>query len=122
MLFRSFYSWSETRAFPLNAVITGTPPKQYIQCKADLSDGTVLGINALNAEYTGEVTKQHSYDGEEFSDGILMADFLVCDLDELYAGLTEEKCITFRFWLAGDATLTTFVMNYRNGDDDDGKS
>ena len=46
-------SWSDSRAFPLNAMITGTPPKQYIECMADLSDETVLGIKALNAEYTG---------------------------------------------------------------------
>ena len=117
------FSWSETRAFPLNAVITGTPPKQYIECLADLSDGTVLGIKSLNAEYTGNVTEQHSFDlGETFTEEIPMADFLTSDLDEMYAGLLEDKTITFRFWLDGDATLTTFVMNYRNGDDDDGKS
>lgn len=39
----------------------------------------------------------------------------------MHEGLTEERCITFRFWLSGDAALTGFVMNYRNGDDDDGK-
>ena len=115
----SVYSWSDSRAFPLNAIITGTPPKQYIECMADLSDGTVLGIKALNAEYTGEVSVQYSYDEESFIDEMPMADFLLMDLDEFYAGLTEAKTITFRFWLAGDATLTSFVMNYRNGDDDD---
>ena len=115
----SVYSWSDSRAFPLNAIITGTPPKQYIECMADLSDGTVLGIKALNAEYTGKVFVQYSYDGESFIDEMPMADFLLMDLDELYAGLTEAKTIMFRFWLAGDATLTSFVMNYRNGDDDD---
>ena len=114
----SVLSWSDSRAFPLCAVITGTPPKQYIECMADLSDGTVLGIKALNAEYTGNVTEQHSYDGRIFTDEVSMADFLTTDLDVLYAGLTDTKTITFRFWLAGDATLTTFVMNYRNGDDD----
>ena len=97
----------------------GTPPKQYIECMADLSDGTVLGIKALNAEYTGDITVQYSYDGETFTDESAMTDFLTMDLDELYAGLLEAKPITFRFWLAGDATLTSFVMNYRNGDDDD---
>lgn len=115
----SVMSWSDSRAFPLTAVITGTPPKQYIECVADLSDGTVLGIKSLNAEYTGTVTEQHSFDGETFTDEIPIADFLTTDLDTLYAGLTESKTITFRFWLAGDATLTTFIMNYRNGDDDD---
>ncbi len=117
--FPSVLSWSDSRAFPLNAVITGTPPKQYIECMADLSDGTVLGIKALNAEYTGDITVQYSYDGETFTDESTMTDFLTMDLDELYAGLLEAKTITFRFWLAGDATLTSFVMNYRNGDDDD---
>lgn len=117
--FPSVLSWSDSRAFPLNAVITGTPPKQYIECMADLLDGTVLGIKALNAEYTGDITVQYSYDGETFTDESAMADFLTMDLDELYAGLLEAKTITFRFWLAGDATLTSFVMNYRNGDDDD---
>jgi len=116
------YAWSEIKAFPINAEITGTPPKQYIECMADLSDGTVLGIKALNAEYSGEVTEQHSYDGENFTEEIPMADFLTCDKDALYAGLTEEKHITFRFWLKQNATLTTFIMNYRNGDDDDAKS
>ena len=47
-----------------------------------------------------------------------MEEFLLMDLDALYAGLLDAKTITFRFWLAGDATLTSFVMNYRNGDDD----
>lgn len=116
------YAWSEIKAFPINAEITGTPPKQYIECMADLSDGTVLGIKALNAEYNGEVTEQHSYDGENFTEEIPMTDFLTCDKDALYAGLTEEKHITFRFWLKQNATLTTFIMNYRNGDDDDAKS
>lgn len=115
----SLYSWGESKGYPLNAVITATPPKQYVECKADLSDGTVLGIKALNADYTGEVTVQYSYDGEEYCDEILIADFLVMDLDVFYAGLTEAKTISFRFWLSGDATLTSFVMNYRNGDDDD---
>lgn len=112
-------SWSDSRAYPLNAIITGTPPKQYIECVADLSDGTVLGIKSLNADYTGTVTEQHNFDGENFTDEVAMADFLMSDLDSIYAGLTENKTITFRFWLSGDATLTTFVMNYRNGDDDD---
>lgn len=117
----SVLSWSADRAFPLTAVITGTPPKQYVECTADLSDGTVLGIKALNAEYTGDVTAQYSYDGEKFTEEASMADFLMTDLDAMYEGLTEERCITFRFWLSGDAALTGFVMNYRNGDDDDGK-
>lgn len=116
----SVYSWSDSRGFPLNAIITGTPPKQYIECMANLSDGTVLGIKSLNAEYTGIVTVQYSYDGEIFTEETAMADFLLSDLDVMYAGLTESKTITFRFWLAGDATLTSFVMNYRHGDDDDG--
>ena len=115
----SILSWSDSRAFPITALITGTPPPQYIESVADLSDGTVLGIKALNAEYTGDVSVQYSYDGEEFSEQITMADFLTSDLDALYQGLTEDKTITFRFWLSGDATLTTFVMSYRNGDDDD---
>lgn len=114
-------SWSDIRAFPLNAIITGTPPKQYVECTADLSDSTVLGIKALNADYTGIITEQHSFDGENFTDEIAMADFLMSDLDALYAGLTESKIITFRFWLSGDATLKTFIMNYRNGDDNDAK-
>lgn len=111
-------SWSEKRAFPLNAVITGTPPKQYIQCVADLADGTVLGIKALNAEYTGAVTVQYSYDGKIFTNETAMEYFLLMDTDALYNGLLESKTITFRFWLSGDATLTSFTMNYRNGDDD----
>ena len=57
--------------------------------------------------------------GETFTGETPMADFLTMELDELYAGLLEAKTITFRFWLAGDATLTSFIMNYRNGDDDD---
>lgn len=113
----SVMSWSDSRAFPLTAVITGTPPKQYIECVADLSDGTVLGIKSLNAEYTGTVTEQHSFDGQTFTDEVDIADFLTTDPGTLYAGLTESRRITFRFWLAGDATLTTFVMNYRNEED-----
>ena len=38
---------------------------------ADLSDGTVLGIKSLNAEYTGNVTEQHSFDLGEINPEIL---------------------------------------------------
>lgn len=117
----SILSWSESRAFPLNAVITGTPPKQYVECTANLSDETVLGIKALNAEYSGTVTEQHSFDGENFSEEISLSEFLTSDTQEIFNSLTERRKITFRFWLEGDATLTTFVMTYRNGDDDDVK-
>lgn len=111
------YTWNDSRAYSINAIVKGTPPKQYIECTADLSDTTVLGIKALNAEYTGDVTEQHSFDGESFTEEIPMSDFLTSDLDQMYKWLLESKSITFRFWLAGDATLTTFIMNYRNGDD-----
>lgn len=101
LTFPSVLSWSDSRAFPLNAVITGTPPKQYIECMADLSDGTVLGIKALNAEYEGEITVQYSYDGEAFTDETPMADFLTMDLDELYAGLFGSKDDNLPFLACG---------------------
>lgn len=116
----SVLSWSESRAYPITALITGAPPPQYIECVADLSDGTVLGIKALNAEYSGDVSVQYSYDGEDFTEQISMEDFLTSDLVRIYDGLLEDKTITFRFWLSGDATLTSFTMTYRNGDDDNG--
>lgn len=71
--FPSVLSWSDSRAFPLNAVITGTAPKQYIECMADLSDGTVLGIKALNVSQIKMVDaklfliKMQQEDGREHS-------------------------------------------------------
>lgn len=91
----------------------------YYHCHATVS--SEAGKENTDAEYKGDVTVQYSYDGEVYTDEVPMADFLLMDLDVLFAGLLETKTITFRFWLAGDATLTTFIMNYRNGDDDDAK-
>lgn len=95
--------------------------KTYLYNKPTVDLLDVTGIKVLNADYTGIITEQHSFDGENFTDEIAMADFLMSDLEALYDGLTESKIITFRFWLSGDATLKTFIMNYRNGYDNDEK-
>lgn len=114
----SVLSWCEEAAYPVTATIKGTPPPQYIESTADLSSATVLGITALNADYSGDVKVQYSYEGGQFNDQTPMADFLATDLETLYTGITESKTITFRFWLTGDATLTSFMMTYRNGDEE----
>lgn len=111
------YTWSETESVPVKAIITGAPPKQYVMTTADLSDETVLGIDSLEAEYDGDVTVQYSFDGEAYTEETAMEDFLLTDTEAMYAGLTESMQITFRFWLSGDASLTSFTMNYRNGDE-----
>lgn len=116
----SVLSWSEETAYPVTATVKGTPPPQYIESTADLSSETVLGIAALNADYSGDVKVQYSYDGEQYSEQEPIADFLMTDLETLYAGLAESKTITFRFWLTGDATLTSFTMTYKNGGEENG--
>ncbi len=114
----SVLSWCEDTAYPVTATVKGTPPPQYIESTADLSSETVLGIAAVNADYSGDVKVQYSYDGEQYSEQEPLADFLATDLDTLYAGLAESRTITFRFWLTGDAALTSFTMTYRNGDEE----
>lgn len=110
----SVLSWCEDTAYPVTATIKGTPPPQYVESTADLSSETVLGIAALNADYSGDVKVQYSYNGEQYSEQEPITDFLATDLDTLYAGLAESKTITFRFWLTDDATLTSFTITYKN--------
>ncbi len=116
----SVLSWCDVMPCTVTATVKGTPPPQYIESTADLSSETVLGIAALNADYSGDVKVQYSYDGEQYSEQEPIADFLATDLDTLYAGLAQSKTITFRFWLTGDATLTSFTMTYKNGGEENG--
>ena len=116
----SVLSWCDDMPCPVTATVKGTPPPQYIESTADLSSETVLGIAALNADYSGDVKVQYSYDGEQYSEQEPMTDFLATDPDTLYAGLAGSKTITFRFWLTGDATLTSFTMTYKNGGEENG--
>lgn len=116
----SVLSWCDVMPRPVAATVKGTPPPQYIESTANLSSETVIGIAALNADYSGDVKVQYSYDGEQYSEQEPITDFLATDLETLYAGLAESKTITFRFWLTGDATLTSFTMTYKNGGEENG--
>ena len=83
-----------------------------IQKTADLSDSSITGITSLECTYTGLVSVQYSYDGSTWTEQAAMADFLQTDLDALYSGMTTAKTIALRIWLAGNATVTEFAINY----------
>ena len=79
---------------------------------ADLTDSSITGITSLECTYTGLVSVQYSYDNSTWTEQVPMADFLRTDLAVLYAGMTTAKTIALRIWLAGNATLTEFAINY----------
>ena len=48
--------------------------------------------------------------------------FCLMDLEVLLRDCQKARQSHSDSGWQGDATLTTFIMNYRNGDDDDGKT
>lgn len=111
----SLLCFDENEPKKITACLKGTPEKQYIGCVADLSDESVVGIKGLCAEYTGSVTARYAFGEEAFTEEMPMSEFLTKDLS---AGVGRK--IRFEFGLEKDASLSSFVIRYRNGDDDDG--
>lgn len=108
------YRWCEENIARLHVEATATPSAQTIHAVADMSHETIVGILSMTSVFNGNVTISYSYDGTEYTDPVLMSEFLQTDVDALYAGAVNKK-IYFKIVLGDtEASLTNFVISYKN--------
>lgn len=110
------YSWKTGGTEELlKANVKAYPYPQVLDCVADMSHISILGIKMMTAEYSGDVTMSISVDnGQTYSENMALGDWLNTDVDELYNSLSEEKRLLLRFTLHDNATISRFKITYIN--------
>jgi hypothetical protein len=99
----------------IKCVTKAYPYPQIIRSVVDMSSISILGIESIETEYSGEVTVCYSYDnGENFTEPMLIDDFINIDPMELYDGLGDDKKLILHLILHDNATISKFQINYIN--------
>ena len=99
----------------LKDVVKAYPYPQIINCMADMSHISILGITMMTAQYSGDVRVMYSFDNEEtYSEEISMDDWLNSDVTELWESLPENKKLFIKFVLHDNATISRFKITYEN--------
>lgn len=111
----------ETVAPSLQMRVTGAPPDQYLLSTVDISDPSVKGFTKLTADYTGNVlveVGQGSAEGEAAAEAWSapqpLADFLLTDLEALWAAVQPAGVLRLRFTLHPGDILSGLVVNFKN--------
>lgn len=108
------YKWDGSQAPTLNVSMDAIPVPQVIKTQVDLSGSQIIGINNLEAEYTGNINVQYSYNDSTYTTATTIAAFLSMNKDTLYNGLTSSKQLYIKFILMDEnATLTRFKLTYK---------
>jgi hypothetical protein len=108
------YKWDGSQAPRLEATMSAIPVPQVIKTQVDLSGSQIIGINNLEAEYTGNINVQYSYNDSTYTTATTLAAFLSINKDTLYNGLTSSKQLYIKFILMDEnATLTRFKLTYK---------
>lgn len=108
------YRWCEEDITRLHVEATATPRAQTICAVANMNHETIVGILSMTSVFSGNVTISYSYDSMQYTEPVLMGEFLQTDADALYAGAVNKK-IHFKIVLGDtEASLTNFVISYKN--------
>lgn len=110
------YCWAaDTLEDTLQADLVAYPLPSAVECTADMSHPSILGIDMMTAEYSGNVTVSTSLnDGATWSEEEPIATWILKDVDALYESLPESKRLHLRFILHDDATISRFKFTYIN--------
>lgn len=107
------YCWDLNTQKGFGADVTGVPYPQEIKTVVDFSPARIIGIEALDAIYSGNVNVRYSYDDVSYTAKMSMAAFLATSLSDLYGGLGSNKKLYIKFILEDtNATLTRFKLTY----------
>lgn len=99
----------------IQANLVAYPFPSAVECIADMSHPSILGIDMMTAEYSGNVTVSISVDdGATWSEEEPIADWILTDVTTLYESLPESKRLYLRFVLHDDATISRFKFTYIN--------
>lgn len=99
----------------LKAKMKAYPYPHVLDAVADMSHISIVGIKMMTAEYKGNVTVSISIDnGENYSDYMILGDWLNTDVKELYNSLSEERRLLLRFKLNDNAAISRFKITYIN--------
>lgn len=108
------YKWDGSQEPRLEVTMDAIPVPQTIETQVDLSGAQIIGINALEAVYDGNINVQYSYNDSTYTTATTLAAFLSMDKDTLYNGLTSSKQLYIKFILMDEnATLTRFKLTFK---------
>lgn len=110
------YCWSSgDTGKQLQADLVAYPFPSAIEAVADMSHPSILGMELMTANFSGNVTVSILLDNRaSWSAEMPLSDWLNTDLEELYASLPESKRLYIRFILNDDATISRFKITYIN--------
>ena len=110
-----FWTNDAEESLQMRAELVAYPFPQTLTGYADMTSETILGIDMLSAEYSGEIDIKLSYDeGTTYGETMTMAEFLAMDVNVLWQNCQENKSLYIQFTLHNDAKLTRFKISYKN--------
>ena len=110
-----FWTNDLTESLQMRAELVAYPFPQTLTGYADMTSETILGIDMLSAEYSGEIDVKLSYDGGiTYGASMSFADFLSMDVGTLWENCQAHKSLHIQFTLHNDARLTRFKISYIN--------
>ena len=110
-----FWTNDSDESLQMRAELVAYPFPQILTGYADMTSETILGIDMLSAEYSGEIDIKLSYDGgTTYGTAMTMAEFLAVDVDTLWENCQANKSLHIQFTLHNDARLTRFKISYKN--------
>ena len=110
-----FWTNDPDESLQMRAELIAYPFPQTLTGYADMTSETILGIDMLSAEYSGEIDINLSYDGgTTYGTTMTMAEFLAMDVDTLWENCQANKSLHIQFTLHNDARLTRFKISYKN--------
>jgi hypothetical protein len=110
-----FWTNDAEESLQMRAELVAYPFPQTLTGYADMTSETILGIDMLSAEYSGEIDIKLSYDeGSTYGETMTMAEFLAMDVDVLWQNCQAHKSLYIQFTLHNDARLTRFKISYKN--------
>ena len=106
--------WQEAGAPPpLTVVLSGVPAPQTLTAEVDMTDETILGIAALAAEFTGDVTVTYTAGGTAHGP-VSLAEFLQLDPAELFKTIGEARKLGLALQLPPGAVVKNVKITYQN--------
>ena len=106
--------WQESGAPPaLTVVLSGVPAPQTLTAEVDMTDETILGIAALAAEFTGEVSLTYTAGGTSYGP-VPLAEFLQLDPGELFKTIGTARKLGLALRLDPGTAVKNVKITYQN--------
>ena len=111
-----FWTNDPDRSLQMSAELDVCPFPQILTAYADLSSESILGIDMMTAEYSGDISVKLSYDNEStYGEEMTLLEFLAMNVDTLWQNCQVNKSLYIKFKLQNeDSRLARFKISYKN--------